>query len=78
MSKTTDDSIYQMPLAQLAELGWETAFGPNIAFDGLTPERDPAANYGDVVLAQRLHGALTRINPAVSYTHLTLPTKVNV
>lgn len=63
MSKTTEDSIEQMALAQLAELGWETAFGPDIASDGLTPERDPAANYGDVVLAQRLHGALTRINP---------------
>ena len=26
--KTTENSIEQMALAQLAELGWDTAFGP--------------------------------------------------
>jgi len=60
--KTTEDDIEQLALAQLAGLGWETVFGPDIAFDGSNPERDPAANYGDVVLVERLHSALTRIN----------------
>jgi len=39
------------------------AFGPDIAFDGASPEREAAANYGDVVLARRLREALVRINP---------------
>ncbi len=65
MIKTTEDSIEQMALSQLAELGWHTAFGPDIAFDGPNPERDPAANYGDVLLVERLRGALQHINPDV-------------
>ena len=64
-SRINEDSIEQMALAQLAELGWEVAFGPELAFDGSKPERDPAANYGDVVLAGRLLSALSRINPEV-------------
>jgi len=63
VSKTTEDSIEQLALAQLAELGWRTAFGPDIACDGPNPERDSRANYGDVVLVERLRNALTRINP---------------
>ncbi len=61
-SRINEDSIEQMALAQLAELGWETAFGPELAFDGSKPERDPTANYGDVVLVERLRNALSRIN----------------
>ncbi len=61
--KTTEDDIEQLALAQLAELGWRTAFGPDIACDGPNPERDPAANYGDVVLSSRLLSGLSRINP---------------
>jgi len=64
-AKTTENSIEQMALTQLAELGWQTALGPDIAFDGPNPERDPAASYGDVVLVERLRGALQRINPDV-------------
>ncbi|WP_457673780.1 type I restriction endonuclease subunit R, partial [Thiolapillus sp.] len=60
--KTTEDAIEQMALAQLAELGWQTAFGPDIAADGIAPERDSTANHGDVVLEKRLRGALARIN----------------
>ncbi len=64
-SKTTEDSIEQMALSQLEALGFDVAHGPDIAFDGPNPERDPAANYGDVVLVERLRGALQRINPDV-------------
>ncbi len=62
-TKTTEDSIEQMALGQLAEQGWRTAYGPDIAFDGPNPERDAAANHGDVVLVERLRGALARLNP---------------
>ncbi len=61
-TKTTEDSIEQMALSQLEALGFDVAHGPDIAFDGPNPERDPAANYGDVVLVERLRSALTRIN----------------
>ncbi len=66
MIKTTEDSIEQMALAQLVELGWKTTFGPDVAFDGSSPERDPKDNYGDVVLVQRLRSALSRINAGLA------------
>ncbi len=47
------------------DLGYEYAYGPEIAADGLAPERDPEANYGDVVLVDRLREAIARINPDV-------------
>ena len=64
-ARTTEDDIEQLALSQLTELGWEAVFGPDITFDGPRPERDPAANYGDVVLIERLRLALGRINPDV-------------
>ena len=64
-ARTTEDDIEQLALSQLTELGWETVHGPDIAFDGPNPERDPAAKYGDVVLVERLRLALGRINPDV-------------
>lgn len=65
IEKTTEDSIEQMALSQLEALGFEVLRGPDIAFDGPSSERDPAANYGDVVLVERLCGTLQRINPHV-------------
>jgi type I restriction enzyme R subunit len=44
------------------ELGYEYAFGPDIAPDG---ERAERADYGQVVLVGRLRDALVRINPDV-------------
>ena len=64
-AKTSEGDIEQLTLSQLAELGWETVHGTDIAFDGPSPERDPAAKYGDVVLVERLRLALGRINPDV-------------
>lgn len=49
MIKTTGGSIEQMVLSQLETLGPKVAHGPDITFDGPNPERDPAANHGDVV-----------------------------
>jgi len=62
MAHLTENAIEQMALDELQKLGWQVAFGPDIAFDGASPEREAAANYGDVVLARRLREALVRIN----------------
>lgn len=62
MANLTEDAIEQMALEELQSLGWQTAFGPDIAPDGSRPERD---RYSDVVLAGRLQEALERINPTL-------------
>lgn len=63
MKILSEEAIEQLALDELQALGWQIAFGPDIAFDGPHPERNAAANYGDVVLVQRLREALVRINP---------------
>ncbi len=63
MSTLSENSIEQMALEELQALGWQVAFGPDIAIDGPYTERDAAANYGDVVLIRRLREALVHINP---------------
>ena len=60
MSSLTEDAIERMALEELQALGWQTAFGPDIAPDGARPERE---SYGDVVLKGRLREVLERINP---------------
>ena len=62
MTRITEDSIERLALAQLAELGWKTAFGPDIAPEGAQPERE---SYDDVALKGRLQQALTRLNPTL-------------
>ncbi|MCK5940989.1 MAG: type I restriction endonuclease subunit R [Planctomycetes bacterium] len=44
----------------LKELGYDHLPGPEIAPDGIAPER---ASYADIVLVERLDAALARINP---------------
>ena len=56
----SESTIEHMALTELQALGWQTAFGPDIAPDGARPERE---SYGDVVLKGRLRAALERINP---------------
>ena len=63
MAHLTENDIEQMALDELQKLGWQVAFGPDIAFDGASPEREAAAGYGDVVLVGRLREALVRLNP---------------
>ena len=50
----------------LKDFGYSVLFGPDIAFDGTIPERDPTGNYSDVVLTGRLREALAKINPNIS------------
>jgi len=57
-----ESSVEQATLAWLESLGWQVRHGPDIAPDMAAAER---ADYGQVVLAQRLRDALSRINPGL-------------
>ncbi|UCV20073.1 type I restriction endonuclease subunit R [Ferribacterium limneticum] len=58
----TEDQLEQEALGWLAEAGYETLFGPDIAPDGEHPER---ADYLQVVLPFRLREAIHRLNPDI-------------
>jgi type I restriction enzyme R subunit len=60
MGTMTESEIEDAALAWLEATGWQIAHGPEIAPDQPAAER---ANYGEVVLAQRLRDALARLNP---------------
>ncbi|MDP1672454.1 MAG: type I restriction endonuclease, partial [Burkholderiales bacterium] len=62
-SGIAESHVEEATLAWLSELGYATANGLDIGPDGLTPER---ASYGDVLLIQRLHAAIARLNPSLS------------
>lgn len=55
-----EDHVEQEALGWFTELGYDIAFGPNIAPDGTSPER---SSYRQVILIDRLMAALSRINP---------------
>jgi type I restriction enzyme R subunit len=55
--------VEEAALAWLESVGWQIAHGPDIAPDMPAAER---ANYGEVVLAQRLRDALARLNPELA------------
>jgi len=58
----TEDQLEQEALGWLAEVGYETLFGPDIAPDGERPER---ADYRQVLLPFRLREAIHRLNPEI-------------
>jgi type I restriction enzyme R subunit len=58
----TEDQLEHICLTWFRENGYETAFGPDLAPDGETPER---VDYRQVVLAARLLSAMQRINPHI-------------
>lgn len=55
----TEDLLEQAAIEIFEELGYNYAFGPDIAYDGHSPERE---NYKDVILEQRVKDALFSIN----------------
>lgn len=59
MANITETTLEQTTLDWFESLGWQTAFGPDIAPDGEAPER---SDYGQVVLVRRLRDAMMRIN----------------
>lgn len=61
-SSYTESILEQAGLEWLEDLGYEIAFGPDLAPDGESPER---ANFQDIVLVERLRSAIDRINPNV-------------
>ncbi len=58
----TEDQLEQEALGWLAEVGYSTLYGPDIACDGDAPER---SDYRQVVLVERLRAAVERLNPAI-------------
>ncbi|MEX1025029.1 MAG: type I restriction endonuclease subunit R [Planctomycetota bacterium] len=62
MTRFSESVVEEAALAWLESTGWQIAHGPDIAPDTPAAER---ADYGEVVLAQRLRDALARLNPAL-------------
>ena len=60
MTSFNESTVEQAAMEGLSELGWETAYGPDIAPGTPASERD---NYTEVILERRLKDALERLNP---------------
>ena len=58
----TEDQLEQEALGWLADVGYATLYGPDIAPDGTAPER---ADYRQVLLPFRLREAIQRLNPNI-------------
>ncbi|MGB3968242.1 MAG: type I restriction endonuclease subunit R [Planctomycetota bacterium] len=63
----TEKELEEHALTWLQDVGWQYAFGPDLAPDGATPER---TDYRQVLLQSRLLAALRRLNPDVPGTTL--------
>jgi len=59
----TESHVEEATLAWLSELGYSTARGVDISPDGIASER---ANYGDVLLLDRLRAAIASLNPTLA------------
>ncbi|MBL7130391.1 MAG: type I restriction endonuclease subunit R [Candidatus Omnitrophica bacterium] len=63
MSKIiTESEVEQVALDILSELGYKIVYGPDIAPDGVRPERE---SYSDVILIERLRTAIDKFNPDI-------------
>ncbi|MEO5883792.1 MAG: type I restriction enzyme endonuclease domain-containing protein [Caldimonas sp.] len=58
----TEDQLEQETLGWQAEVGWRHRYGPELAPDGSTPERE---SYRQVVLVTRLRQAVAALNPGI-------------
>ena len=65
MTKISENHIELLAIECLETLGYEYVYGPDIAPDGATPERE---SYADVLLATRLQHAVRRINFTIPIT----------
>jgi type I restriction enzyme R subunit len=59
LSSFTESTIEQAAIDWLTDLGYDYAFGPEIACDGYIPER---GDYQEPLLIGRLRDAIARIN----------------
>ena len=57
-----ESHLEEAALEWFEELGYEVVFAPDIASDGMFPERK---DYSEIVLRDRLLGALSKINPTL-------------
>ncbi|MCF6151671.1 MAG: type I restriction endonuclease subunit R [Candidatus Kuenenia stuttgartiensis] len=62
MNKISENTIEQFAIELLEKSGYQYVYGPDIAPDGQTPERQ---SFEDVLLIERLTAAVSRINPSV-------------
>ena len=58
----TEDQLEQEALGWLSDVGYTLLSGPDIAYDGATPER---ADYKNTLLPFRLREAINRFNPGI-------------
>lgn len=67
MFNFNEDELEQATLEWLQGLGFHIAHGPDIAPDGVSPDRD---DYQTVILKERLKEALSTINPATTINQI--------
>lgn len=67
----TEDQLEHEGLGWLAEVGYATAYGPDLAPDGASPER---ADYRQVVLVERLRRSST-VQPQKTRFSVMRPSK---
>ncbi len=65
MSQFVENDLEQATLEWFQDLGYQTLYGPDISKGGSFAERE---GFGDVVLYERLHSALKRINRQYSHS----------
>mgnify|MGYP001451906750 FL=1 len=63
MTKITESEIETFTIALFEKLGYQYVYGPDIAPDSETPERE---RFEDVLLLERLRTAVAHINPGIS------------
>lgn len=62
-SKIYEQAVEELAIEHLEQLGYQYLYGPTIAPDGESPERQ---SYDDVILKDRLRSAISRINPTIT------------
>jgi type I restriction enzyme R subunit len=67
MSRLTENAIEAFAIQLFERLGYGYIYAPDIAPDGDRPER---SRYDEVILNERLHSAVRRINPTVPHSAL--------
>lgn len=63
INQYNEDGFERQFLEWLGQVGWNIANGPEIAFDGINPQRE---SYKQVILKERLMDSLALINPGVN------------
>jgi type I restriction enzyme R subunit len=62
MTKITESSIELLAIQRLESLGYHYLYGPDLAPDGISPERD---SFEQVLLINRLKSVVRKINPGI-------------